>query len=196
VLTEPAANAPIEVAPTLARHRATTALLGMVVFMASWAMLFAGLFFAYGVVRARALAWPPADLPNLPLALPALGTLLLALSSAALARAGKRARAGQSGVAGAIAGAGLLGLGFLTVQTVVWTALWRAGLRPESGPYGSTFYGLTVFHALHVVVGLLALAALALRPRAAGGPGLRLWTLYWHMVGVIWALMYGLVYCL
>ena len=42
-----------------ARFHETNAVLGMTIFVASWAMLFAGLFFAYGVTRLRTPAWPP-----------------------------------------------------------------------------------------------------------------------------------------
>ena len=49
-----------------------TAYLGMVIFLGSWAMMFGSLFFAYGMVRARSDAWPPPDLPELPLGLPGL----------------------------------------------------------------------------------------------------------------------------
>src|SRR5688572_24518481 len=58
-----------------------TASLGMVIFLASWAMMFAALFFAYAVVRSRALSWPPPGIPALPVALPALNTLVLLASS-------------------------------------------------------------------------------------------------------------------
>src|SRR5436189_86613 len=51
-------------------------MLGMVMFMAAWAMLFAGLFFAYGVLRVRATDWPPADLPRLPRLLPGVATVV------------------------------------------------------------------------------------------------------------------------
>jgi cytochrome c oxidase subunit 3 len=165
---------------TTARHEERTALMGMAIFVASWAMLFAALFFAYGLSRLRAHVWPPADLPPLPLALPALATLVLAASSAALH--GRRV----------IAAAGL-GLVFLGLQSVVWWQMLHAGLRPQSGAYASYFFALTVFHALHVLVGLVALGWLALRPRPLP---LRLWTIYWHMVGVIWTVMFLLVYAL
>jgi cytochrome c oxidase subunit 3 len=166
-------------------HRERTSLLGMVMFMAAWAMLFAALFFAYGLLRLRATAWPPAELPPLPRALPAVATVLLGLSSLALHRARR----------GAIALAALLGAGFLAVQAIVWVALIGAGLRPPLGPYASVFFGLTGFHALHVVVGLGALGWLAAR-RVTPAMPLRLWSLYWHMVGAIWAFMFVAVYLL
>jgi heme/copper-type cytochrome/quinol oxidase subunit 3 len=160
------------------RHHERTALMGMAIFVASWAMLFAALFFAYGLTRVRALAWPPADLPRLPLALPALATLLLASSSAALHRR-------RTGLAAALSAV------FLVAQAIVWRQMYLGGLRPDAGAYSSFFFTLTMFHALHVLVGLGALTWLALRPRPLS---LRLWTIYWHMVGIIWGAMFLLVY--
>jgi heme/copper-type cytochrome/quinol oxidase subunit 3 len=175
-----------------ARHRETTAVLGMSVFVASWAMLFAALFFAYGVTRARALAWPPADLPRLPLALPALATVAIAAASAALSRAQRRR--GEASVVGPLLLAATGGTVFLAIQLLVWRALWTAGLRPETGTYASVFYGLTTFHALHVLVGLIGLGSLLLWPRRP--IALRLWTIYFHMVGLLWLLLFVGVYCL
>lgn len=163
-----------------ARHQERTALMGMAIFVASWAMLFAALFFALGLSRLRAVVWPPADLPRLPLLLPGLATLALAGSSLVLQR-------GRAALAAA------LGLGFLCLQAIVWRQMFLAGLRPQAGAYASYFFALTIFHALHVLVGLGALGWLTLRPRALP---LRLWTVYWHMVGVIWTVMFLLVYVL
>ena len=183
------------------RHRETTAVLGMSVFVASWAMLFAALFFAYAVTRARALAWPPPDLPALPLGLPAWATLAIALSSGALITA--RRRPAQASVVAPLLWAALGAVVFLALQLTVWRGLYRAGLRPDTGSYASVFYGLTTFHALHVLVGIFGLGALlwgalrAARARRARDPiPLRLWTVYFHMVGVLWLLLYLGVYCL
>jgi cytochrome c oxidase subunit 3 len=77
---------------------------------------------------------------------------------------------------------------------------WRSGLRPQSGTYASVFYGLTMFHGLHVLIGLLALAGLAARTighgTTRGSLGLRLWTLYFHMVAVLWLVMFVGVFLL
>jgi heme/copper-type cytochrome/quinol oxidase subunit 3 len=180
----------------VARFRETNALLGMTIFIASWAMLFAALFFSYGLIRARALEWPPADLPELPLGLPALATAILAASSWALQAGLGRARRRARGVAGLVFAVAGLGGVFLALQLSVWRDLWEVGLRLDTGTYASVFYGLTVFHALHVAVGLVALAGLGigLGRKSAGIVPLRLWTLYWHMVGVIWGVMFTLVY--
>ena len=72
--------------------------------------------------------------------------------------------------------------------------VWRAGLVPSGGPYASVFYALTAFHALHVLVGLAALAVLAMRSRAATRSAVRLWGMFWHFVGVVWGALYVAVY--
>jgi cytochrome c oxidase subunit III len=93
----------------------------------------------------------------------------------------------------------LLGAGFVALQVVLWTGLWHAGLRIDGGTFASVFYALTVWGALHVLVGLFALAWLALRSRRGEhNPGrhvgLRLWTAYWHFVGVVWLVLYATVF--
>src|SRR5438067_7821759 len=71
--------------PAKAREDATASI-GMIVFLASWAMMFAALFFAYAFVRSRfaSQGWPPPGLPRLPVAMPGLNTVVLLASSAAL----------------------------------------------------------------------------------------------------------------
>jgi cytochrome c oxidase subunit 3 len=174
-----------------------TARVGMAVFLGSWAMLFAALFFAYAFVRGRATSWPPAGAPPLPRLLPGLNTLAIAASSVAVARAVGARELGRAGeTARRLAAAAALGTFFLAAQGVVWARLWRGGLVPSGGPYASVFYAFTVFHALHVLVGLGALALLAARARsgAATLTGVRLWGWYWHFVGALWGALYLTLY--
>ncbi len=179
---------------------AVTAWMGMVFFLASWAVMFASLFYAYAGVRSRAALWPPLDQPALPLGLPGANAGVALLASAAIVFALRRLRAGDAprGAHGLLAAA-WLGAVFLGLQSWVWGSLWRAGLRPDGGPYASVFYALTAFHALHVIVGVVALTALAVRAsrggltRSASLP-VRLWGMYWHFVGAVWLAIYAVVY--
>jgi cytochrome c oxidase subunit III len=179
-----------------------TALLGMIFFLGSWAMMFASLFFAYGLVRSRAAVWPPGDLPALPLFLPGIATLVIALSSAAMQLAVHAVRDRREGRAGPLLVLTLLlGAGFVGLQAILWSGLYAAGLRPQEGPYASVFWGLTGIHAAHVGVGLLALAWLAFRTfrgafTAARFAPLRLWAMYWHFVGIVWLIVYLIVFVL
>lgn len=186
-----------------------TSFVGMVVFLASWAMLFGALLFAYGYLRTHARSWPPAGLPPLPL-LPGLAnTGVLALSSAALhAGLGALRRGRQERVMPAVLGAVGLGLVFVAGQVLLWRGLGAAGLAlGGTGPYGSVFYALTGLHALHVAVGLWGLFGVAWRVRAGAGvqggaltPArhgpFRLWAMYWHFVGVVWLVLFVTVFCL
>jgi cytochrome c oxidase subunit 3 len=178
-------------------RREATAFIGMVVFLASWTMLFASLFFAYGLVRTHAMAWPPSDQPRLPLLLPGLNTLVAAGASMALERA-RRDVAWHATVSW-LALATVLGAAFLALQASVWRSLWMEGLRLDGGPYPSAFYALTGLHAAHVLVGLVALGVLTWRAWRRGSVAmertpLRLWTMYWHFVGAVWLLLYVAVY--
>ncbi len=172
-----------------------TAHVGMAVFLGSWAMLFVGLFFSYAFVRARAPAWPPLDAPPLPRLVPALNTLVIAASSAAVVGAVRAQELGRTRAARhALAVAAVLGAIFLALQGLVWAGLWRRGLVPSGGPYPSVFYALTAFHALHVAVGLVALGWLAAAGAGASRTRVRLWGWYWHFVGIVWAVLYATVY--
>jgi cytochrome c oxidase subunit III len=181
---------------------AATAWLGMVLFLASWSMLFAALFAAYGVLRLRAPAWPPPETPELPVLLPGANTLAIVASSVAMLAALRSARSGRiATVLPAAASALALGGIFIGGQAALWMKLWRSGLQPADGLFASVFYGLTAFHALHVLVGLGGLGWVVARAaKASFGPsrhlGLRLWAGYWHFVGAIWVLLYVTVFVL
>jgi cytochrome c oxidase subunit 3 len=181
-------------------EREWTARIGMTVFLGSWAMMFGSLFFAYGIVRSHSPFWPPPGLPRPPLLLPALNTAVLAASGWSLHFALKSiARERVRLAAMAIAGAAALGALFLALQIDVWYGLFARGLSLDSGSYASVFYALTVFHALHVLVGLAALSWLCYRAfeyryNAARHLPLRLWAMYWHFVGAVWGFMFVVLY--
>jgi cytochrome c oxidase subunit III len=183
-------------------HSDVTAWMGMVMFLGSWAVLFAALFFVYGALRSSALVWPPGEYPELPLGLPALNTALIALSSLVLHTGLKMVSTGRTRFLGpCLTLTALMGAGFLWSQLEVWQALDVLGLSPSSGSYGSTFFGLTWLHAAHVLVGVVALVYLALNAfRGCYTPALilpvRLWAMYWHFVGAVWALLFLTVYIL
>lgn len=182
------------------KREETTAWIGMVIFLGSWAMMFAALFFTYGGLRARALGWPPPGSPALPLLAPALNTATIGLSSLTFHVGLKGIKDGDARrLANMLLATTLLGIFFVGLQVMVWTELWNVGLTTRSGAYGSVFYGLTVIHAAHVLVGLFALARLTYRafigaytPATYLAP--RLWAMYWHFVGVVWLAMFVAVY--
>jgi cytochrome c oxidase subunit 3 len=174
----------------------------MIVFLASWAMMFAALFFAYGFVRTRAAMWPPADIPALPIVLPAINTVVLLASSFTFARGLDAIRQGKRPALPVwVAATFVLGTVFLVLQTVVWRSLWLDGLTIRTGIFGSVFYALTTFHALHVATGLVMLGWLFARSLRArynehNTVNIRLCTMFWHFVDVVWILMFLTLYIL
>lgn len=175
---------------------------GMVLFLGSWAMMFGALFLSYALLRIRAPFWPPLGMTELPLALPGLNTLLLLLSSATMQGALSGLRRGQlARFRRHLLATILLGGLFTALQCAVWIELWSGGLRLDSGTYGGLFYLLTVFHILHVLVGLgllLWLLGPTLRrePTAPRRVPVTLASMFWHFVDAVWVVMFLSVYVL
>ena len=179
-----------------------TSFVGMIMALASWTMLFGSLFFAYAILRLKAGTWPPDGVEPLPRLLPLVNTLVLLLSSTVLhggVRAAAETRIGA--LRAALKGTIALGSLFLVLQFAVWVPLWRSGFRIDSGVYGSIFYGLTVFHALHVLAGLVVLLVLVPgartgRYRSGRQSAVRLSAMFWHFVDAVWVVMFVAVYLL
>jgi cytochrome c oxidase subunit III len=180
----------------------TTAMMGMVLFLGAWSMMFAAFFLAYGFMRARLTSWPPEGVAPLPWKLPLGNTLVLLLSSACYQWGVREVRARGRQPGAWLLGAALLGALFVTLQGVLWRAMYARDLTPWSaGPYSSVFYGLTWLHAAHAVVGIfgvgyVAAQALMGKYTAARHLPIRLWGLYWHFVGAVWALMFVTIFVL
>src|SRR5688572_23677570 len=95
-------------------HGEWTAKIGMTIFLSSWTIMFAALFFTYGGVRVRADVWPPLEYPELPIGLPALNTFIVFCSSGLLVLGIRAVAAGRVKLLGpAVLGAALFGGLFL-----------------------------------------------------------------------------------
>jgi heme/copper-type cytochrome/quinol oxidase subunit 3 len=162
-----------------------TGAVGMAVFLGTCAMLFAALLFAYAVVRTQASAWPPPGTPPFPRGAAASNGLLLIAAGFALRRARTRGPAWTAVALG-------LGALFLLMQASLWGRLVAAHLGPGTGALGDAFFALSMFHALHVLGGLIAIAVLlraGARPEARPRR-LRLATIYMDFVAVVWVVIY------
>jgi cytochrome c oxidase subunit 3 len=177
-----------------------TASLGLLIFLASWAMLFAAALFVYGALRFHALRWPPAGIPTMSASLPALGVLiLLAVSAALQVGIWRVARGRPLELSAALILALLFGLLFLGLQGVFWRRLELAGIHFQGGPFGAVIHGLMGLYALHVAVGVGAIGLLLSRSfdgrySAPRHLQVRLWTIYWHFLSAIWVVIFVLVF--
>ena len=183
-----------------ARPFMAPAVLATLLLIAGEIIFFAGLIFAFWVLRLGAPFWPPPLQPRLPVVVTGLNTLVLLASSAAMIAAGRAlARDDRRALVRRLGLGAALGGTFLAVQGYEWARLVRFGLNASAGVYGATFYTLIGTHGAHVVVALVWLGvawALAVRGRFAEGRGaaLRACALYWHFVVALWPVLYISVY--
>ena len=173
-------------------HRGT---LGMALAIATEALLFVCLFFGYFYVGHRHPHWP-AHPPEIGLALVLL--VILLVSSGTLHAAEKQLKKGAPGAARrGLALTILLGLVFAVVQVLEYRNHLLT-LQPRTDAYGSLFYVITTFHALHVAAGLLMLIFVAclptLKPAKSPQRPLHNVSLYWHFVDVVWVFVVVLLY--
>jgi len=170
--------------------------LGMLIFVASEAMLFAGLISAFTIIRSSALVWPPPDQPRLPVEETLVNTAALLLSGVALFLAQRTFARDWRRAARPLVVAIALGAFFVVAQGVEWVALIREGLTLTSSTLGSFFYLIVGLHALHAVVALAGLAytwALLQRGWRAGNQ-LAAASVFWYFVVGLWPILYGVVY--
>jgi cytochrome c oxidase subunit 3 len=177
-----------------------TAVFGMTIFLASEAMLFAGLIAGYVVLRLSSPAWPPsADLPKLPVVLTGINTVFLITSSFTYHFAEVAVKKGKKGTAWLFLTV-LLGSLFLCIQGYEWYHMHHEGLWFNTGGvYGSSFFVLTGFHGLHVLIGVLMIAWALIRQLGAAYTAqshtyLILAGMYWHFVDVVWLFLYSVLY--
>jgi cytochrome c oxidase subunit 3 len=170
--------------------------MGMTLFIATEALLFVMLFFAYYYLGADRPRWPMDPPPKLRLALPMLAVLLT--SSAVLHWGESQLKNGARRVARLSLAATLaLGAVFLVLQYLEFREHLQT-LTPRTNAYGSIFYTITGVHAAHVGLGMLMLGFVlplrwAPRDRPPHRP-LRTASLYWHFVDLMWVFIVGLLY--
>ena len=185
--------------PELGERRSLSPLsVGVVVWLASELMFFAGLFAAYFTIRAGATSWPPEGV-ELPTTRTAVATAVLVASSVTMHWAVAAARRGDRHQA-------LQWLGLTVVLGLVFLGnqAWEYAEAPfsiSSHAYGSLFYVMTGFHGLHVIGGLLFMGAVAAMiggsgSRAPAGETLEVCGYYWHFVDVVWVAMFSTLYLL
>ena len=182
--------------------------LGMLLFITSEVMFFGGLFAAYFSLRANAPQWPPVNpatqevfhLAIFPFVGPATVLLILSSVTCQVAVWGIR-RDDRTAFLRAMTVTVVLGIIFLGMQIIDYTALGAEGLTLASGTYGTTYYTLTGFHGAHVFGGVIMLAVVLYRGMAGQFSSrhydaVEAASLYWHFVDVVWILLFSLLYLL
>ncbi len=170
--------------------------LGMLLFIFTEVMLFAGLISAFSIVKSSALVWPPYGQPRLPIEETALNTAALLLSGVLLYVANRRFAAGANKAKGMLLASILLGAFFVIFQGAEWVALINEGLTLTSSTHGSFFYLIIGLHAVHAAAALLVLAVIYVRLRKDALTRSAFWTaqVFWYFVVGVWPVLYWQVY--
>jgi cytochrome c oxidase subunit III len=191
---------------------------GMVLFIASETMFFGALFGVYYTLRAQTPVWPPAGVDlNSSLAEMAVATAILAASSIPAHLAVHAIKNGsQTAAVRLLVLTSVMGMVFLALKVHDWIS---AGFSVSTHAYGTMFFSLTGFHALHMTAGIILLLGLAAKvaaggyaietPRGApqppdvrrpgpprfpesGGPDAVVY--YWHFVDAVWLTVFSTIW--
>ncbi len=92
-----------------------------------------------------------------------------------------------------------MGLLFLLVKGAEYHHHFSLGINLNTNTFYMFYLSLTFFHFLHVILGMIILAAVALKARrggysAAEHTGVETGASYWHMVDLVWMILFPLVY--
>jgi cytochrome c oxidase subunit III len=189
-----------------------TALLGMLLFIGSEVMFFAGLFAAYFNARAEAQPnWPPEGyehvlnpFPSEPIPfLPVIATTVLIISSFTMQWGLGRIKKGdRTGMNRALIITLILGITFLAAQIFDYIELLdREGFGINSGIYGTLFYTMTGFHGAHVFGGIVGIFIILVRGLAGQFSAnhhiaVEAVSAYWHFVDIVWIFLFLTLYFL
>lgn len=176
----------------MGRHK-----LAMLLFISSEAIFFGSLIITYLMHRTG-----PGSLATqlFDLLLTGLFSLALFSSSATMELAGRRFHRGdRRGLRVWLLATAVLGFIFLAGQGYEYRELLLRNINLSTGIFGSSFFTLTGFHGLHVLVGLTAILILWSVGKSQaflerGGPAVESVALYWHFVDSVWVVIFSLVY--
>ncbi|MBZ0106067.1 MAG: cytochrome c oxidase subunit 3 family protein [Sulfuricella denitrificans] len=174
--------------------------------LAIWFFIFAellafGVFFvAYAFARAHNVELFNESQQHLNRLSGAINTLVLITSSYFMVRAVAAIKQGYSILCARwIASAIGLGFVFLAIKMAEFHEKFSAGISLSTNTFYMFYLSLTLFHFMHVILGMVILAAIMLKARngsysPANHTGVETGASYWHMVDLLWIILFPLVY--
>jgi cytochrome c oxidase subunit 3 len=171
---------------------------GVIVWLASELMFFAGLFAAYFTLRSSSRVWPPRGV-ELATARTAVATLVLIASSFTMHLAVTAAERDDRRTSTRYLLA-TIGLALVFLANLAWEYA-EATFWIDTHAYGSIFFLMTGFHGLHVIGGILLMLGVigmihGRGSRVGAGPPAEVCGYYWHFVDVVWIAMFATIYLL
>lgn len=130
----------------------------------------------------------------------ALNTLILITSSYFVVRAVAAIREGRAEQCGHwLLATMAMGGGFIVVKLYEFSEKFGAGITLSTNTFFTYYLSMTVFHFMHVGVGIIILAFVWWKNRKGGYSredhiGVETGASYWHMVDLVWIVLFPLVY--
>lgn len=184
--------------------------IGMWLFLFTELILFGGMFLVYAVYRFKHPAEFQLAATELDTFIGTINTIILLTSSLTVALSIAAVREGKKFLSVFLIGATIaLALVFLVNKYFEWGHKFSVGIYPRSEEllnkshgeilYFGLYYVMTGLHALHVVIGVVVLAIMAVfvvRGSVNRDSFVRLEAggLYWHLVDIIWIFLFPLFY--
>ncbi|ACT47961.1 cytochrome c oxidase subunit 3 family protein [Methylotenera mobilis] len=170
------------------------------IFILAEMLVFGVLFIVYAFARAHQLEVFNASQLTLSRGLGTLNTVILISSSYFVVRsvaAIKVNNAKQS--ARWLIGAMVLGAMFVVVKLWEFSQKFSAGITLETNDFYMYYLTLTSFHLMHVLMGMIILACVVYKLNkgaysAAEHFGVESGASFWHMVDLLWIVLFPLVY--
>ena len=173
--------------------------IGLLTFLASEFLMFAGLFVVFLVYRSAAAEWPPEE-TEVELLLPAVNTVILVASSFVIHYGDTAIKQGDvKGLRKWYAITAAMGAIFLVGQVYEYLNL---GYGLTTNLFSNCFYLMTGFHGLHVFIGLVLILGVLWRSRREGHygaekhTGVEMAEIYWHFVDIVWIVLFSIIYLL
>lgn len=165
-------------------------------------LVFGVFFLAYAFARMRNVELFNASQLELDRLSGAVNTILLISGSYFVVRAVDQIRHDRSrSCAHWLIAAMACGGTFLVLKLVEFGAKFEAGINMSTNTFFMFYLGLGFFHFMHVILGMVILGAVALKAwkggySAANYGGVETGAAYWHMVDLVWIVLFPLIYIL
>ncbi len=173
---------------------------------AIWIFIFAellvfGIFFvAYAFARSYNVELFNASQSTLTREFGAINTFVLITSSYFVVQAVTAIKNDRSHVCVNWLGAALsMGAIFLVIKIIEFYGKFSVGISLSTNTFYMFYLSLTFFHFMHVILGMVILAAILIKARRGGysakdHTGVETGASYWHMVDLVWIILFPLVY--
>ena len=170
------------------------------IFIYAELLVFGIFFLSYAFARARNVELFNTHQQFLDRESGALNTIILITSSYFVVRAVNaiRANAAQSCTRWLVL-AILCGAAFVVIKLLEFRAKYAAGISLSTNTFYMFYLSLTFFHFMHVLMGMVILGAVGVKAArgdysATRHTGVETGASYWHMVDLVWIVLFPLVY--